>query len=174
MARGNFRKKDMPGQARRHSAMSCAKMALAIDMPFGLSTQVGQRMHILGGVHTGASWRIPLNRSCAAAMRHSCQITLTTCYRYIKRQDVTVPVATKLSHIFCDKHDRTEDCLLLRRAGTLPGKSCTSWLDLYCTQFNNMNRAPSLSMSMSMSMSIAIFSVPQIVKRLQSPRKRVL
>jgi len=80
MARGNFRKKDMPGHAQRHSAMSCAKMAEAVDLPFGLSTQVGQRMHILGGVHTGASWRIPLNRSCAEAMRHSCQITLMTCY----------------------------------------------------------------------------------------------
>jgi len=34
---------------------------------------VGPRKHVLGGVHTGASWRIPLNRSRAAC----CQITLT-------------------------------------------------------------------------------------------------
>jgi len=30
---------------------------------------VGSRKHVLGGVHTGITWRIPLNRSCAAAMR---------------------------------------------------------------------------------------------------------
>jgi len=33
----------------------------------------------LDGVHIGATWRIRLNRSCAAAMRPFCQITLTTC-----------------------------------------------------------------------------------------------
>jgi len=31
------------------------------------------------GVHIDASWRIRLNRPCAAAMRPFCQITLTTC-----------------------------------------------------------------------------------------------
>ena len=34
----------------------------------------------LGGVHTGSTWRIAFNRPCAAAMRPSCHITLTTCY----------------------------------------------------------------------------------------------
>jgi len=38
----------------------------------------------LRGVHTGATWRIPVNRSCAAAMRTFCQITLTTCYYSIQ------------------------------------------------------------------------------------------
>ena len=33
------------------------------------------------GVYTGATWRIPLNHLCAAAMQHVvCHITLTTCY----------------------------------------------------------------------------------------------
>jgi len=31
-------------------------------MPFGLWTRVGQKHHVLGGVHNGATWRIPLNR----------------------------------------------------------------------------------------------------------------
>jgi len=31
------------------------------------------------GVHTGATWRIRMNRPGAAAMRPVCQITLTTC-----------------------------------------------------------------------------------------------
>ena len=57
-------------------------MAEPIEMPFWLWTCVGQRKHVLGGVHTGATWRIPLNRPCAAAMRPFCQITLTTCYSY--------------------------------------------------------------------------------------------
>ena len=32
--------------------------------------------------HIGATWRIRLNRSCAAAMRLTSKITLTTCYSY--------------------------------------------------------------------------------------------
>ena len=32
------------------------------------------------GVHVGATWRIRLNRSCAAAMRLFYEITLTTCF----------------------------------------------------------------------------------------------
>jgi len=34
---------------------------------------------VLDGVHTGATWRIRLNRPCAAK-RPYCKITLTTCY----------------------------------------------------------------------------------------------
>ena len=43
MQRGNYWGKDMPGHARRHSAVSCAQMAELIDLPFGLWTRVGQR-----------------------------------------------------------------------------------------------------------------------------------
>jgi len=63
-----------------NTAMNCAKMAEPIEMLFGLLTQVGPRKHVLGDVHSGATWRIPvLNRPCAAAMRPFCQITLTIC-----------------------------------------------------------------------------------------------
>ena len=58
--------------------MSCAKAAEPIEMPFGLRTCVGPRKHILGGLHTGTTWRIPLNHPCVVAMRPFCQITLTT------------------------------------------------------------------------------------------------
>jgi len=60
--------------------VSPAKMAESIEMPFGLWTRVGQRKHVLGGAHTGATWRIPLKRPCAAGMRPFYQITLPTCY----------------------------------------------------------------------------------------------
>jgi len=43
----NFRGKDMPGHARRHSAVSCAKTAAPIETPFGLWTLVGPRKHVL-------------------------------------------------------------------------------------------------------------------------------
>jgi len=36
-----IRGKDMPGHGRRHFAMSCAKMAEPIHLPFGLSTRLG-------------------------------------------------------------------------------------------------------------------------------------
>jgi len=49
-----FMGKDMPWHARRHSAVICAKMAEPMEMPFGLRTRVGPRMHVLNGVHIGA------------------------------------------------------------------------------------------------------------------------
>jgi len=62
--------------------MSCVKMAETVDLPFGLSTRVGQKKQkfnrirqvapiggaVIGG-HIGASRRIRLNRPSAAAMR---------------------------------------------------------------------------------------------------------
>ena len=44
------------------TAVSCAKMAEPIKIPFGLWTWVGRRMHVLHGEHSGATWRIRLNR----------------------------------------------------------------------------------------------------------------
>jgi len=56
------------------------KMAEPIEMPFGLWTRMGPRKHVLGGVHNGATWRIPENCPYEVAMRPFCQITLTTCF----------------------------------------------------------------------------------------------
>ena len=50
-----FRGKDIPVHARRHSAVSCAKMAE--PMPIALSTRMGPRKHALHGVHSGATWQ---------------------------------------------------------------------------------------------------------------------
>ena len=60
--RGNFEGKGaahckIPG----HSAVSCAKIAESIEIPFGMWTRVGPRKHILDRVHTSAN--------CAATMR---------------------------------------------------------------------------------------------------------
>jgi len=49
--------------------VSPAKMAEAIDMPFGMWTRVDPRKHALDGVHIDATWRIRVNRPCAVAMR---------------------------------------------------------------------------------------------------------
>jgi len=80
MPRAIFRGKEMLRHAWRCSAVSCAKLAESIEMLFGLWTRVGPRRRVLGGVHAGTIWRIPLNRPRAAALRSFCQITLTTCY----------------------------------------------------------------------------------------------
>ena len=53
----------------------CAKTAEPIEMLFGLWTRMGPRKHVVGGMLTGATWRIPLNRPCTAAIRPFCQIT---------------------------------------------------------------------------------------------------
>jgi len=57
---------DTPGNSRQHSAVSCAKMAETVDMPFGLWTRVGRRKHVLHDLHVGLTWRIRLNCPCAA------------------------------------------------------------------------------------------------------------
>jgi len=49
--------------------VSYAKMAEPIEMPFEIWTWVGPSKHVVGEVHTGATWQIPLNRSCVAVMR---------------------------------------------------------------------------------------------------------
>jgi len=51
------------------TVVSPAKTAEPIEMPFGLRTRMGPRKHVLGGVHTGATGRIPLMRLYAVAMR---------------------------------------------------------------------------------------------------------
>jgi len=48
MRRRNLQGKDMPGYARPHSDVSCAKMAEPIEIPFGLWTQVGPREPCIG------------------------------------------------------------------------------------------------------------------------------
>jgi len=40
------------------TAVSCAKLAEPIDIPFGLWTRLGPRKHMLYGVHIDAIWRI--------------------------------------------------------------------------------------------------------------------
>ena len=44
---------------------------------FWLWTRMGPRKHVFGGMHTGTTWRMLLNRPCAAAMWSFCKITLT-------------------------------------------------------------------------------------------------
>ena len=67
MGRGNFKggERDARCEVQRLSE----KTAEPIEMPFGIWTQVGTGKHVLGGVHTSATWQIPLNRQRAAAMR---------------------------------------------------------------------------------------------------------
>ena len=51
-------------------------MAEPIEMLFGVWTRVGPRKHVLDGVHIDATWRIQLNRPCAAAMRPFVELLL--------------------------------------------------------------------------------------------------
>ena len=44
------------------SAVSCAKTAELIKIPFGLWTCVGSRKRLLHVAHIGATWQIRLNR----------------------------------------------------------------------------------------------------------------
>jgi len=78
--RAIFRGNDMPEYARWH----CHEFAKWRNQSrcrfFGLWTWVSQRKHVLGGLHTGATWRILLNRPCAAVMRPFCHIALTSCF----------------------------------------------------------------------------------------------
>ena len=72
-----FRETNMPWQALRLSAVSCAKMAEPIDLPLELWTWAGRRKHKFNricqvapmGGHIGATWQIRLNRPSAAVLR---------------------------------------------------------------------------------------------------------
>jgi len=70
-----FTGKDIPRHAWRYSAVSYAKMAEPIEMPFALWTRVGPRKHVLRG---GAPWRHLLNTiapSMCGGYAACCQIT---------------------------------------------------------------------------------------------------
>ena len=54
---------------RSVTTVCSAKTAEPIEMLFGISTRVDPRQHLLDGVHIDATWRIPSNRPCTAAMR---------------------------------------------------------------------------------------------------------
>jgi len=77
MGRDNFEGgKGRPTVKYRDTAVTCAKTAEPIDLPFGLWTQVGWRKHNFNCIrqvapcgHIGATWRIRLNRPSVAAMR---------------------------------------------------------------------------------------------------------
>jgi len=50
-------------------SVSPVKTAELTEMSLGMWTWVGPRKHVLDWVHIGSTWRIRLNRSCAAVMR---------------------------------------------------------------------------------------------------------
>ena len=114
----------------RCEVLSCAKTSVLIEMPFGSWTCVCQRRHVLGGLHIGATWWIPLNRPCAAVMRPFCQITLTTwCPLHVAERD--------FSYALCDVVRYCDTQAFLLPANTVHGHHCseatqphTTW-DLY-------------------------------------------
>jgi len=67
--KGNFEGASHCKVYKGPSAVSCAKTAEPIEMPFVMCTRVASGKHVLDGVHIGAIWRIRLNRPSAAAMR---------------------------------------------------------------------------------------------------------
>jgi len=103
--RGN----NMPGHARRHSAMSCTKMAELIDLQFGLWTLVSRRKHNSNRVRQVAPmcpdgmthWLHLANMSepsICGGDAAVCQITLTTCFLcYFLRLKVTIKVWVQLA-----------------------------------------------------------------------------
>ena len=73
----------MPRHVRRHSAVSCAKMAEPIDLLFGLWTRVhGAEGSTSSIVFTNLAIRN--EPSVYGGDEALCQITLTTCYYYFK------------------------------------------------------------------------------------------
>jgi len=67
--KGQFGGKWWPTVNYTKSVVSCAKTAVPIEMQYGMLSPVGSRNHVLDGMRTGATWRIRLKRSLAAAMR---------------------------------------------------------------------------------------------------------
>ena len=67
-----IRAKDIPGHDRRHSAVSCAKMAALNDLSFGLWTPWAEGRTssvVFARWRHVPSWRIRVNRLSAVAMQ---------------------------------------------------------------------------------------------------------
>jgi len=81
--------------------VSFAKTAEPIEMAFGIWTRVSLGKHVLGGVHTGATWRIPLNRPCATAMRPAVKLLwpLDTIHAYILVRNVEFCSVAKVGNL---------------------------------------------------------------------------
>jgi len=68
----------MDWHARRHCSELCKHGWVNLNIVCVGWTRVGPRKHVLDGVHTGATWWIPLNRMCSGDEAF-CEVTLTTC-----------------------------------------------------------------------------------------------
>jgi len=75
-ANGHYRQATAIYSRYRAVYGECAKTAEPIEMLFGLRIRMDPRNHVLGGVHIGATLRIPLYRLCSPAMRPFCQIII--------------------------------------------------------------------------------------------------
>jgi len=72
-----IRGKDIPRHTRRHSAVSCAKMAEPIDLPFGLWTRVDRRKQKLNRIRQVA----PTCSLMRARWRHMVNTTESSVFR---------------------------------------------------------------------------------------------
>jgi len=94
-AKEQFLGEDMAGHAWRYSAVSPAKTAELIEMPFELWTRMGPRMHAL---HGGAHWCNLVNTIDPSMLEWAewsrddaalCQLTLTTCFSSVRCPRIT-------------------------------------------------------------------------------------
>jgi len=54
-------------------------------------------------VHIGATLQIRLNSPCAAAMRHFCQITLTSCFNCLSTVDLYAFASSRAVRVYSTK-----------------------------------------------------------------------
>ena len=132
-----IRGKDMLGHTRRHSAVSCAKTAEPIDLPFGLWTQLGRRKHKFNRICPVAPMYPSLGRThwchmankikppvCGgdAALR---QITLDTCC--CDCCQATGRSCSSTLHLF----DKTVSEMILEKQTSLRLKNY--WISILCS-----------------------------------------
>jgi len=81
---GNFGERGAHCKVQELSAVSCAKTAEPIDLPFGLWIRVGRRKHKFNSIRQRSPMFPPMANTIELSVwcgdANLCQITLTTCY----------------------------------------------------------------------------------------------
>jgi len=143
MRRGNFYRKEHARACSTNSAMSSAKMAEPIQMPFRLWTRVGPRKCALRGVHTGTTWWTPLIRRCVSVVQPV--IKLLWSWLFVNnnnKQLIKVPcVCSVIACAWC-RSRRWHPHSATRNSRSL----CSAWI-VWCSQMSIRRRAAGFARS---------------------------
>jgi len=134
------------------SAMSCAKTAELVNLPFWLWTPVGQRKHKFNRIHQvaimcppmWAHWRHLANTaepSVCGSDAVLCKITLTTCFILFAFSALTLLVCHQEDHLACKKLDDEVLIIIItyRTSVHIGNSAILKLVDIFCYLHDVLN-----------------------------------